>query len=49
MTVNDKIIEKYDGIEQIQKFYYENNGRLVDGVVLPNKIDNRHLTAPTDN
>lgn len=49
MTTNEYIIEKYKGIEDIQKFYYKDNGGILDGVVLPNKIDNRHLSAPTDN
>lgn len=50
MTENERIIEKYDGIDKIQSFYYsDSNNNLIKDVIFPNKIDNRHITAPTDN
>lgn len=47
--INQKLVEKYKTEKLIVKTYYaDQNGRLVDGIVNPLRIDNRQLMAPTD-
>lgn len=48
--INRQLIEKYKTEKiVIQTYYSDQNGKLVEGIVNPLRIDNRQLMSPTDN
>jgi hypothetical protein len=49
MGVNEELIQKYRNDPVVIKtFYTDSRGVNIDGIVNPLRIDNRQLTAPTD-
>lgn len=49
-SVNEELVRKYKNDSVIIKTYYtDSKGIVIDGIVNPLKIDNKHLMAPTDN